>query len=114
MSRFLSESKKQLAPYTPGEQPKTLNLIKLNTNESPFPPSPKVLEAVSPEAVARLRLYSDIQTDGLVRAIAGRNGLSPDQVIASNGSDEILAFAFQALSVRSAPVSISTHARPIR
>lgn len=96
MSRFLSESKKQLAPYTPGEQPKTLNLIKLNTNESPFPPSPKVLEAVSPEAVARLRLYSDIQTDGLVRAIAGRNGLSPDQVIASNGSDEILAFAFQA------------------
>ncbi len=96
MSKFLSESKKSLAPYTPGEQPKVLNLIKLNTNESPFPPSPKVIEAVSSEAVARLRLYSDIQTTGLVQAIAERNGLSTDQVITSNGSDEILAFAFQA------------------
>ncbi len=100
MSKFLSESKKSLAPYTPGEQPKVLNLIKLNTNESPFPPSPKVIEAVSPEAVARLRLYSDIQTTGLVQAIAERNGLSPDQVITSNGSDEILAFAFQAFGER--------------
>ena len=96
MSKFLSEGKKSLAPYTPGEQPKVMNLIKLNTNESPFPPSPKVIEAVSPEAVARLRLYSDIQTTGLSQAIAERNGLSPDQVITSNGSDEILAFAFQA------------------
>ncbi len=96
MSKFLSESKKALAPYTPGEQPKTTNLIKLNTNESPFPPSPKVIEAVSAEAVSRLRLYSDIQTTGLVQAIAERNNLSPAQVITSNGSDEILAFAFQA------------------
>lgn len=96
MSKFLSEGKQSLSPYTPGEQPKVTNLIKLNTNESPFPPSPKVLEAVSPEAVAKLRLYSDIQTTGLVDAIARRSGLSPDQVITSNGSDEILAFAFQA------------------
>ena len=96
MSKFLSESKKALAPYTPGEQPKNTNLIKLNTNESPFPPSPKVIEAVSAEAVSRLRLYSDIQTTGLVQAIAERNNLSPAQVITSNGSDEILAFAFQA------------------
>lgn len=96
MSKFLSEGKQSLAPYTPGEQPKVMNLIKLNTNESPFPPSPRVIEAVSPEAVAKLRLYSDIQTTGLVSAIAERNGLSPDQVITSNGSDEILAFAFQA------------------
>ena len=96
MSKFLSEGKKSLAPYTPGEQPKVLNLIKLNTNESPFPPSPKVIEAVSPESVARLRLYSDIQTTGLVSAIAERNKLNPDQIITSNGSDEILAFAFQA------------------
>ena len=96
MSKFLSEGKQSLSPYTPGEQPKVTNLIKLNTNESPFPPSPKVIEAVSPEAVAKLRLYSDIQTTGLVDAIARRSGLSPDQVITSNGSDEILAFAFQA------------------
>ena len=96
MSKFLSKSKQTLAPYTPGEQPKVLNLIKLNTNESPFPPSPKVIEAVSAQAVEKLRLYSDIQTTGLAAAIAERNGLSPDQIITSNGSDEILAFAFQA------------------
>lgn len=96
MSRFLSEGRKSLSPYTPGEQPKTLNLIKLNTNESPFPPSPKVIEAIGAEAVSKLRLYSDIQTTGLVSAIVERNGLSPEQVITSNGSDEILAFAFQA------------------
>lgn len=96
MSKFLSEEKKSLSPYTPGEQPKVMNLIKLNTNESPFPPSPKVIDAVSSAAVSKLRLYSDIQTTGLVRAIAERNGLAPNQVIASNGSDEVLAFAFQA------------------
>lgn len=96
MSKFLSEGKKSLAPYTPGEQPKVMNLIKLNTNESPFPPSPRVIEAVSAEAASRLRLYSDIQTTGLVNAIAERNGLAPNQIITSNGSDEILAFAFQA------------------
>ncbi|MBQ2955703.1 MAG: histidinol-phosphate transaminase [Clostridia bacterium] len=96
MSRFLSDARKSLAPYTPGEQPKVMNLIKLNTNESPFPPSPKVIEAVSADAVSKLRLYSDIQTTGLVQAIAERNGLAPAQVITSNGSDEILAFAFQA------------------
>ena len=96
MSRFLSKGRLNLSPYTPGEQPKITNLIKLNTNESPFPPSPRVIEAVSPEAVARLRLYSDIQTTGLNAAIAERNGLAPDQIITSNGSDEVLAFAFQA------------------
>ena len=96
MSKFLSEGKQSLSPYTPGEQPKVTNLIKLNTNESPFPPSPKVIETVSAEAVSRLRLYSDIQTTGLAAAIAERNALSPEQVITSNGSDEILAFAFQA------------------
>ncbi len=96
MSRFLSPRRAALTPYTPGEQPKKEGLIKLNTNESPFPPSPRVMEAVSPEAVARLRLYSDIQAAGLTRAIAGRYGLEPDQVLTGNGSDEILSFAFQA------------------
>ena len=96
MSKFLSEGMQSLAPYTPGEQPKVTNLIKLNTNESPFPPSQKVIDAVSPEAVARLRLYSDIQTTGLSAAIAERYGLTPEEIITSNGSDEVLAFAFQA------------------
>ena len=96
MSKFLSAGKASLSPYTPGEQPKVLNLIKLNTNESPFPPSPRVIDAVSREAVERLRLYSDIQTTALSDAIASRYGLSVDQVITSNGSDEVLSFAFQA------------------
>jgi len=96
MSKFLSAGKASLSSYTPGEQPKVLNLIKLNTNESPFPPSPRVIDAVSREAVERLRLYSDIQTTALSAAIASRYGLSVDQVITSNGSDEVLSFAFQA------------------
>lgn len=100
MSRFLSEGKQSLAPYTPGEQPKIKTLIKLNTNESPFPPSPKVLEAISADSLSSLRLYSDIRTSALNEAIARKNSLSPDQVITSNGSDEILAFAFQAFGER--------------
>ncbi len=96
MSRFLSDSRKSLSPYTPGEQPKVTNLIKLNTNESPFAPSPKVIEVVNSAAVEKLRLYSDIQTTALCDAIAQHNHISPDQVITSNGSDEVLAFAFQA------------------
>jgi len=96
MSKFLSASRAALSPYTPGEQPKATNLIKLNTNESPFPPSEKVVQAVSAEAVRKLRLYSDIQTTGLTQAIAERYGLEADQILCGNGSDEILSFAFQA------------------
>ena len=96
MSKFLSPGRANLSTYTPGEQPKVMNLIKLNTNESPFPPSPKVIEAVSAEAISRLRLYSDIQTTALVQAIAEHNRIRPEQVITSNGSDEALSFAFQA------------------
>ena len=100
MSRFLSPNRAALTPYTPGEQPKVSGLIKLNTNESPYPPSPRVIEAVTPEAMARLRLYSDIQATGLTRAIAQRYGLRPGQVLAGNGSDEILSFAFQAFGTQ--------------
>lgn len=99
MSRFLSKERAGLSPYTPGEQPKVTNLIKLNTNESPFPPSENVIRAVSGEAVERLRLYSDIQTTGLVQAIAERYNLACDQVLCGNGSDEILSFAFQAFGM---------------
>ncbi len=100
MSKFLSPSKLSLSPYTPGEQPKMTNLIKLNTNESPFPPSPKVIEAITAESLSRLRLYSDIQTTGLTAALAERNSLTPSQIITGNGSDEILSFAFQAFGER--------------
>ena len=96
MSRFLSKEAERLAPYTPGEQPQDQQYIKLNTNESPFAPSPKVLEAVSGEEVAKLKLYSDPTCAGLHTALAKRYGVSVENVISGNGSDEILAFAFRA------------------
>ena len=96
MSRFLSQEAQRLAPYTPGEQPQDQQYIKLNTNESPFPPSPKVLEAISQAEVSKLNLYSDPTCGQLNAAIARRYGVKPEQVITGNGSDEILAFAFRA------------------
>lgn len=96
MSRFLSEKFSNIEPYTPGEQPKVSNLIKLNTNESPFPPSPKVIEALNNEEISKLNLYSDPDTKEVIDAIAKTFGVNPDQILMGNGSDEILAFAFQA------------------
>lgn len=96
MSRFLSPRFAQLAPYIPGEQPRDQAYIKLNTNESPFPPAPGVLEALSTAEVAQLNLYSDPTARALEDAIAAFYNLTPEQVIAGNGSDEILAFCFQA------------------
>ena len=96
MSRFLSPEALGLDPYTPGEQPRDQQYIKLNTNESPFPPSPKVLEALSRAEAEKLCLYSDPTCAALNAAIARRYGLSPENVISGNGSDEILAFAFRA------------------
>lgn len=96
MSRFLCPAVSGLAPYTPGEQPRDMRYIKLNTNESPFPPSPKVVEALNEEERQKLRLYSDPTCKDLVDAIAKRYGLTPEQVLPGNGSDENLAFAFRA------------------
>lgn len=96
MSRFFSRRLTGLAPYVPGEQPRDMRYVKLNTNESPFPPAPGVLDAVDRTAVSQLNLYSDPTARNLESAIAARYGLRPAQVIAGNGSDEILAFAFQA------------------
>ena len=96
MSRFLSEKFSNIEPYTPGEQPKVNNLIKLNTNESPFPPSPKVIDALNKEEISKLNLYSDPDTKEVTDAIAKTFGVSANQVLMGNGSDEILAFAFQA------------------
>ncbi len=95
MSRFLSEIHSGLTPYTPGEQPKDMQYIKLNTNESPYPPSAGVLAAVERE-VGRLQLYSDPTCHDLTQAVAKRYGVQPEQVILVNGSDEVLNFAFMA------------------
>ena len=96
MSQFLSQEGAALSPYTPGEQPQDIPYNKLNTNESPFPPAPGVLEALREESVLRLNLYSDPTCARLNRALARRYGLGEENVISGNGSDEILAFAFRA------------------
>ena len=107
MSRFLSQEALRLAPYTPGEQPRDQQYIKLNTNESPFPPSPKVVEAISAAEVRKLCLYSDPTCAGLREAIARRFRLEPENVLAGNGSDEVLAFAFRAFCGRGKGVAFA-------
>lgn len=95
MSKFLSKRFKTLSPYTPGEQPKDEKYIKLNTNESPYPPSKKAIAAAK-KAAKKLNLYPDPTALSLNRAFANEIGVKPDEVIATNGSDEILNFAFAA------------------
>lgn len=95
MSRFFSSKYDALEAYTPGEQPRDLQYVKLNTNESPFPPSPGVIAAAA-RAAETLRLYSDPESAALTAAVAERYGVSPSQVFMTNGSDEILNFAFMA------------------
>ncbi len=100
MSRFWSRVVRDLTPYVPGEQPKIANLIKLNTNENPYPPSPKVLAAIQAELgndAARLRLYPDPNGDLLKAAIANTHKVAPQQIFLGNGSDEVLAHVFMAL-----------------
>ncbi len=104
MSRFWSEVVHGLTPYVPGEQPKLTNLIKLNTNENPYGPSPKVLEALRAEAADSLRLYPDPNSDKLKAAVAELHNLTPSQVFVGNGSDEVLAHVFQALLKHDAPL----------
>ena len=95
MSRFFSRKYDALTPYTPGEQPKGISYIKLNTNESPFPPPPLVQQYVREEA-KRLQLYSDPQCRDLVAMAAEKLGVAADEILFTNGSDEILNFAFMA------------------
>lgn len=95
MSRFLSENNRGLKAYVPGEQPKVKNLVKLNTNESPFPPEPGVAEAVR-QAAESLQLYNDLSAAKLTGLLAKTYGVKENQVFVGNGSDEVLAFAFQA------------------
>jgi len=96
MSRFWNSRTKNIIPYTPGEQPKDKKFIKLNTNENPYPPSPKVIEAIKNAANEDLRLYPDPNSAAFCEAAAAKLGIKPGQVFAGNGSDEALAFAFAA------------------
>ncbi len=104
MSKFWSDIVHKLTPYVPGEQPKLDNLVKLNTNENPYGPSPKVIEAVKLEAADTLRLYPDPNSDALKAAIAEVHHLNANQVFVGNGSDEVLAHVFQALLKHSRPL----------
>ncbi|GAB7127330.1 histidinol-phosphate transaminase [Silvimonas sp. JCM 19000] len=107
MSKFWSPIVSQLTPYVPGEQPRITNLIKLNTNENPFGPSPKALAAMQAEINDNLRLYPDPSGDKLKQAVATRYGLSPAQVFVGNGSDEVLAHAFHALLKHELPLLVA-------
>jgi histidinol-phosphate aminotransferase len=104
MSRYWSDIVRGLKPYVPGEQPKLANLIKLNTNESPYGPGPRVLDALRAEVGDSLRLYPDPASDGLRAAIARRHDLDPANVFVGNGSDEVLAHVFHGLLKHDAPV----------
>ncbi len=104
MSEFLHARHASLEAYVPGEQPKDQKYIKLNTNESPYPPLPEVAEAAAREA-ALAHLYSDPEGIGVRTLLAERYGVGPEQIILGNGSDEILSFAFQAYGGADAPVA---------
>ena len=103
MSRFFSSKYQNLTPYTPGEQPKDMQYIKLNTNESPFPPSPRAVELAA-EAAKKLQLYSDPECRDLHKIFENVFGFSKDEVLFTNGSDEILNFAFMAFCDKDHPV----------
>ena len=103
MSRFFSDKFAALTPYTPGEQPQDKQYIKLNTNESPFPPSPSVALAAREEG-EKLHLYSDPENLRLRQKLAERYGVKPSQVIVSNGSDDVLNYAFMAFGDEQHPM----------
>ncbi len=103
MSRFFTDRLSQLTPYTPGEQPKDMQYIKLNTNESPFPPSKSVNDAVFQEA-QKLQLYSDPECVNVRRELARVYNVDINQVIVTNGSDEVLNFAFMAFADEKNPL----------
>ncbi len=104
MSSFWSPIVHKLTPYVPGEQPKHPDLIKLNTNENPYGPSPRALEALKNEAADSLRLYPDPNADCVKETVAEYYGQTPERVFVGNGSDEVLAHAFQGLLKHSQPL----------
>jgi histidinol-phosphate aminotransferase len=104
VSRYWSELARGLSPYVPGEQPLLPGLVKLNTNESPFGPSPKAVEAVREAAADTLRLYPDPRSMRLCEALADYHHVAPGQIFVGNGSDEVLAHAFAALLKQARPL----------
>ncbi|WP_044102898.1 histidinol-phosphate transaminase [Acinetobacter pittii] len=105
--RFWSPEVRELEPYVPGEQPKIQNLLKLNTNENPYPPSPKVVEAVQTVLTHQadaLRLYPDPDATALKHAIAKQQNIDVSQVFVGNGSDEVLAHIFKAFFLQDEPI----------
>lgn len=104
MSRFWSPIVHQLNPYVPGEQPKVANLLKLNTNENPYGPSPKVLAAIEAHVDDSLRLYPDPNATDLKQTIADYYGMAINQVFVGNGSDEVLAHIFHGLFQQPSPL----------
>lgn len=96
MSRFLNEKYRNLIPYTPGEQPQAQRLIKLNTNENPYGPSPKAAARISREEIGKLMLYPDPEAAELTEAVSEYYSVEKERVFVGNGSDEILAFSFMA------------------
>lgn len=102
--KFWSPIVRALQPYVPGEQPKVRNLIKLNTNENPYGPSPKVLEAIAAQNCSDLRLYPDPEAEALKNAAARFYGVEPSNIFAGNGSDEVLAHVFYALLKQDKPL----------
>lgn len=104
MNPFWSQIAHELSPYVPGEQPRIANLVKLNTNESPFGPSPLALDAMRAAVADSLRLYPDPQATELRAALAAHHGVAAEQVFVGNGSDEVLAHAFAALLKQPKPL----------
>ena len=104
MSRYWSQVARGLTPYVPGEQPKLPNLVKLNTNENPYGPSPRAVEAMRQQIGDSLRLYPDPHSDALREAIGKFHGVDISQVFVGNGSDEVLAHAFLALLKHDQPI----------
>ena len=104
MSRFWSKTVHSLTPYIPGEQPKLANLVKLNTNENPYGPSPKALDAMRTVIGEELKLYPDPHSEKLKAAIAAHHGVAQKQVFVGNGSDEVLAHVFHGLLKHDQPL----------
>jgi len=104
MSRYWSELVHALTPYTPGEQPQMKNLVKLNTNENPYGPSPEVLAAIEAASTDALRMYPDPSATRLRQTIANYYGLAAENVFVGNSSDEVLAHVFRALLVQNLPI----------
>jgi len=104
MSKFWSQVVRELEPYVPGEQPQIDGLIKLNTNESPYPPSPRVIDLMNHDAIDRLRLYPDPNSKKLKDTIASYYSVKSEQVFVGNGSDEVLGLLFMAFFQQDKPL----------